>query len=182
MDTAKLKNEVSRALRLGLAVRIAAVVLLLVALGLLFEGLTLPIITLHKFWIFGNTFSIWSAIKSLYGSDEAFLATVLLVFSVLFPIGKNLVMIGVFLRGARLGRFSQRIAAAAAVLGKWSMLDVFIVAILVASVKLGILAHAEVLSALYFFAASVIITNAISTALDWWIRRASERALLEARR
>jgi len=57
------------------------------------------------------------------------------------------------------------------------MLDVFIVAILVASVKLGLLAHAEVLSALYFFAASVIITNVISTWLDWRIRREVERAL-----
>jgi len=175
-------NKASHVLQVGLGVRIAAVVLLLAALGLLFEGLTLPILTLHKFWIFGDTVSIWSAIISLYGSNEVFLATVLLVFSVLFPIGKNLVMIGVFLRGARLGKFSQRIATAAAVLGKWSMLDVFIVAILVASVKLGILAHAEVLSALYFFAASVIITNVISTCLDWWIRRVSERVLLEARR
>lgn len=168
------------ALRLGPAVRASAVVLLVVALGLLFEGLTLPILALHKFWIFGDTISIWSAIKSLYGSNEAFLATVLLVFSVLFPIGKNLVLIGVFARGPRLGKFGQRIAAAAAVLGKWSMLDVFIVAILVASVKLGLLAHAEVLSALYFFAASVILTNAISTCLDWWIRRAGERALSTA--
>lgn len=163
-------------LRLGLAVRVGAVVLLLAALGLLFEGLTLPILALHKFWIFGDTFSIWSAIGSLYGSGEVFLATVLLVFSVLFPIGKNLVMIGVFAKGARLGTYSRRLLHAAAILGKWSMLDVFIVAILVASVKLGILAHAEVLSALYFFAASVIVTNVISTCLDWWVRRAEERA------
>ena len=175
-------GEQPQVLRLGLAIRLTAVVLLLVSLGLLFEGLTLPILTLHKFWIFGNTFSIWSAIISLYGSNEVFLATVLLVFSVLFPIGKNLVMIGVFLRGARFARFSQRIVRGAAVLGKWSMLDVFIVAILVASVKLGILAHAEVLSALYFFAASVIITNVISTWLDWWIRREGERVLLASSR
>ncbi|MGA7966780.1 MAG: paraquat-inducible protein A [Gammaproteobacteria bacterium] len=172
----------SRPLSLGLGLRVGAVMLLLVAMGLLFEGLTLPILTLDKFWIFNNTISIWSAIISLYGSSEYFLATVLLVFSVLFPIGKNFFLIAVFIKGARLGKFSQRIVRGASVLGKWSMLDVFIIAILVASVKLGILAHATVLSALYFFAASVIITNLLSTGMDWWIRREGEKAFLAAAR
>lgn len=147
--------------------RVVAALLLLAALGLLFAGLTLPILSLHKFWIFANTVSISSAIRSLYGSGQGFLATVLLVFSVIFPIAKNLVMLAVFMADTRLGRFRRRIVLGASMLGKWSMLDVFIVAILVASVKLGLLAHAEVLSALYFFAASVILTNLVSTWLDW---------------
>ncbi|MGH8225974.1 MAG: paraquat-inducible protein A [Gammaproteobacteria bacterium] len=166
------------AVNLGLLFRIAALILLLVAMGLLFEGLTLPILTIKKFWIFHNTFSIWSGMKSLYGSSEFFLASVLLVFSILFPIGKNMLLFWIFVQGSWIGKFSQRLVRTAAVLGKWSMLDVFIVAILVASVKLGVLAHASVLSALYFFAASVIITNLISTGLDWWIRREGERVLL----
>lgn len=169
-----------RAVHLGLAVRIAALVLLLVAMGLLFEGLTLPILTVKKFWIFHDTFSIWSGMNSLYGSGEVFIATVLLVFSILFPIGKNLLLFWIFVQGAWLGTFGQRLVRSAAVLGKWSMLDVFIVAILVASVKLGILAHAQILSALYFFACSVIVTNLISTSLDWWIRRERDRVLLAA--
>jgi paraquat-inducible protein A len=162
-------------LRLGMSVRLGAVVLLLVALGLLFWGLTLPILKVSKFWIFGDTISIFSAIKSLYGADEIFLATVLLVFSILFPVGKNLVMLAVLIKSAWIGRFSQRLLRVVAVLGKWSMLDVFIVAILVASVKLGILAHANVLSALYFFAASVLLTNLLSTCVDWYARRREDR-------
>lgn len=163
-----------REVRVHAAVRFAAVAVLLAALGLLFEGLTLPILSLQKFWIFRNTVSIWSGMNSLYASGETFLATVLLVFSILFPIGKNLMLIGILLKGSWLGKFSRRLVRWAAVLGKWSMLDVFLVAILVASVKLGVLAHADVLSALYFFAGSVIGTNLISTGLDWWIRREGE--------
>ncbi len=155
-------------LRVGMFVRLCAIALLLVALGLLFWGLTLPLLKLSKFWIFGDTVSIVSAIKSLYGAGEIFLATVLLVFSILFPVGKNLTMLAVFIKGARVGHFSQRLLGVVALLGKWSMLDVFIVAILVASVKLGILAHASVLSALYFFAASVLLTNLLSTCVDWY--------------
>lgn len=162
-------------MRLDPAVRLAAAAVLVVALLLLFCGLTLPILSVTKFWVFGDTVSIVSAIKSLYGGGEVFLATVLLLFSILFPVGKNLAMLAVFLKGARIGRFSRRLMRGAAVLGKWSMLDVFIVAILVASVKLGILAHASVMSALYFFAASVILTNLLTTSLDWWLRRAQDR-------
>ncbi len=162
----------SAPLGLRLPVRLAAAAMLLVALALLFWGLTLPILTLSKFWIFDNTVSIVSAIKSLYEAGEIFLATVLLLFSILFPIGKNLTMLAVFVRG---GRLNLRLLRVTAALGKWSMLDVFIVAILVASMKLGILAHASVMSALYFFAASVILTNLLSTGLDWWLRRARDR-------
>ena len=77
-------------------------------------------------------------------------------------------MLAVFIKDARIGHFSQRLLRVVALLGKWSMLDVFIVAVLVASVKLGILAHASVLSALYFFAASVLLTNLLSTCVDWY--------------
>lgn len=171
-------NEDTNVLRLGPGLRLGAAAVLVGALVLLFWGLTLPILSLTKFWVFGDTVSIVSAIKSLYAGGEVFLATVLLLFSILFPVGKNLAMLAVFLKGARLGRFSRRLLRGAAVLGKWSMLDVFIVAILVASVKLGILAHASVMSALYFFAASVILTNGLTTALEWWLRRREDSGAL----
>ena len=167
--------DTSKGMRLGPGVRLAAAAVLVVALVLLFWGLTLPILSLTRFWVFGDTVSIVSAIKSLYGAGEVFLASVLLVFSILFPVGKNLAMLAVFVKGARIGRFSRRLMHGAAVLGKWSMLDVFIVAILVASVKLGLLAHASVMSALYFFAASVILTNLLTTSLDWWLRHGRDR-------
>jgi len=168
------------ALRLGMIVRLCAVALLLVALGLLFWGLTLPLLKVSKFWVFGDTISIVSAIKTLYGAGEIFLATVLLVFSIVFPAGKNLAMLAVLIKGARVGRISRRLLQVVAVLGKWSMLDVFIVAILVASVKLGIQAHANVLSALYFFAASVLLTNLLSTGMDWYIRHREGRSYATA--
>ncbi len=166
--------NLSAGFRFGYAVRLTAAAVLVASLVLLFWGLTLPILSVTKFWLFGDTVSIVSAIKSLYAGGEVFLATVLLVFSILFPVAKNLSMLGVFVKGARVGRFSRRLMRIAAALGKWSMLDVFIVAILVASVKLGILAHASVLSALYFFAASVILTNLLTTVLDWWLRRGED--------
>ena len=46
--------------------------------------------------------------------------------------------------------------------GKWSMLDVFVVAILVVAVKLGAIANVEMRYGLYAFAASVLITMFIT--------------------
>ena len=42
--------------------------------------------------------------------------------------------------------------------GKWSMLDVFVVAVLVVAVKLGTLASVEMRYGLYFFSAAVLLT------------------------
>jgi paraquat-inducible protein A len=45
---------------------------------------------------------------------------------------------------------------------KWSMLDVFVVALLVVSVKLGALAQVNVELGIYAFAASVFLTMLVS--------------------
>jgi paraquat-inducible protein A len=42
--------------------------------------------------------------------------------------------------------------------GKWSMLDVFVVAVLVAAVKLGAIASVELRFGLYAFAVAVLLT------------------------
>ena len=55
---------------------------------------------------------------------------------------------------------------------KWSMLDVFVVALLVVSVKLGALAQAHVREGIYFFAASVVLTMLVS----YWIGRHAGKA------
>jgi paraquat-inducible protein A len=46
--------------------------------------------------------------------------------------------------------------------GKWSMLDVFVVAVLVVAVKLGAIADVEMRFGLYAFAASVLLTMFIT--------------------
>ena len=51
--------------------------------------------------------------------------------------------------------------------GKWSMLDVFVVAVLLASVKLGALAQVQIHSGLYAFAASVLLTMLITARVTY---------------
>ena len=153
----------TRGLHADGAVRWLSIVLLWAALGLLYFGLTEPILRLEKFWVFESTTSVWGGTMRLLAEQEYFLGWVILLFSIAFPILKNILMLGILHCRLR----STHLLHWLAVLGKWSMLDVFLCALLVASVKLGAIAQAELQSGAYYFAASIILTNVVSTALDW---------------
>jgi|SRR3989338_2612226 len=123
---------------------------------LLAKGLTLPVLTVQKIWE-KNTFSIISGIENLYEEKHYFLVFVIFFFSVVFPIGKLLALLVLWL--ARLKTESQqRILYWLEVLGRWSMLDVFVVAVLVVSVKLGVLAKAEPRIGIYIFGCSIVFS------------------------
>jgi paraquat-inducible protein A len=146
---------------------IAVNLLLISALSLLFYGLQAPILTLEKFYFFGNTVSLLSALQQLVQEAEWGLFALVGAFSVLFPIIKILLLLLVWNFDPSRGRQHRRHLAWLATYSKWSMLDVFVVALLVVSVKLGSLAEAHVEIGIYAFAASVILTMLISA----WIGR-----------
>ncbi len=59
-------------------------------------------------------------------------------------------------------------------LGRWSMLDVFVVALLVVTTKLGILADVEVHAGIYFFAASVLASMAASLLMNRLVHQSTD--------
>jgi len=61
--------------------------------------------------------------------------------------------------------------------GKWSMLDVFVVAVLVVSVKLGAIASVEMRYGLYAFAAAVILTMYVTARVVSLVNRSGNEAL-----
>ncbi len=141
--------------------------LLLLAVALLALGLKLPIVSVEKFYFFGNTVSLLSAISQLWQGQERSLAILLGGFSVVFPIIKLLLLFLVWnLEDSNSNRHRRHLKWLATY-SKWSMLDVFVVALLVVTVKLGALAQAQVEFGLYAFAASVILSMLLSA----WIGR-----------
>ncbi len=147
--------------------------LLLAALGLLFYGLQAPILTLEKFYFFSNTVSLLSALEQLAQQAQWGLFVLVGTFSVLFPVIKNLVLLLVWNLDPADGERHRRHLRWLSVYGKWSMLDVFVVALLVVSVKLGSLAQVKVEGGIYAFAASIILTMLLSA---WIGAHADERA------
>lgn len=121
---------------------------------LLFTGLSLPLMNSQKlFW--KSSYSVWTGVVALWNSNEILLAGVLFFFCLVFPITK-LVALGViwFMRLPEERR--DRLLHWLEILGKWSMLDVFVVAILIVLVKLGPLARVEPREGVYVFCAAII--------------------------
>lgn len=143
---------------------IAAQLLLLLSTGLLIAGIFSPLLYLSKFWIFNSHTSLASAIQQLMRHGEWPLGTVVLLFAVVFPIAKNLLTFCLlrFPNHSGSALWSGRLSR----LGKWSMLDVFIVALIISAAKLGAIAHAETRYGLYLLLGATLISNAISSYLD----------------
>jgi paraquat-inducible protein A len=121
-------------------------------------GLAAPIITLKKFILIENTFSVLSGSLALLMGGQLFLFFVITGFSVVLPVLKIL-LLDKLLRAkdgdtARLEKHLHWMHS----YGKWSMLDVFVVAVLVAAVKLGAIASVELRFGLYAFAIAVVLT------------------------
>lgn len=152
----------------GVAINLA----LLVAFVLLVVGLRAPILTLEKFYVFSNTVSLWSALVRLAELREWGLFVLIGGFSVAFPMLKILLLLTIWNWEAATTERHQQHLVWLATYSKWSMLDVFVVALLVVSVKLGALAEAHVEYGIYAFAASVIITMLVSD----WVGKTSQGA------
>lgn len=133
----------------------------------LWLGLSLPIISLEKFWLFSNEVSVLSAIAGLFAESEWLLATIVLLFSVCLPNLKLLTTL--------LGLYAPQIPAmpiakGLMALSRWSMLDVFLVAVLVSAVKLGAVAEATTLPGLYWLVAATLLSMLIGCLSDKFYR------------
>ena len=131
-------------------------VLLAIAAGLLVIGITAPIITFTKFIFIDNTFSILTACWNLLLEEQVFLFAIILLFSVLLPIFK-LALLTKLLLSPLLGPRTQKLLDWIHQFGRWSMLDVFVVAILVVVLKLGAIGNVEKHYGLYAYAGAAIL-------------------------
>jgi paraquat-inducible protein A len=129
---------------------------------LLVIGLAAPIITLKKFILVENTFSVVSGVIELLEKRQFFLFLLLTGFSVLLPILKLRVLYLLVSRKEAIQPGVRKLLHWMHLYGKWSMLDVFVVAVLVVAVKLGVLVDVEMRYGLYAFAGSVLLTMFIT--------------------
>jgi paraquat-inducible protein A len=151
----------------------AAVPALLAAAFLLFgTGIFFPFFHVTKFWVFGEAVSVVGGILTLFREGEYFLFAVLTLFTLVFPCVK-LGLLGIIWaeREHDLARV-QRLHRWVESLGKWSMLDVLVVAILIVAMKSAAVAEIHIGLGLYLFTFSVIATQVASAWIDRALRRA----------
>ena len=129
---------------------------LVISAVLLITGLLLPCITLKELVFWKSTFSVLTGIQSLFTEGHFILGIIIVLFSVLFPFFKLIVLSVLWY--LPLGE-TQRNSYIhwLGILGKWSMLDVFVVAITIVITKLSGLAHAEPRIGIYFFFGAILL-------------------------
>jgi len=140
----------------------AIVLILLVSLGLFIAGIFLPFTSVTKLWLFENQISVYHGLIVLWQAGEMFLFLILFVFTICFPFVKINSMLTLWLYPRLDGEHAQRMYHFVADLGKWSMLDVFVMAILVLTVKSSGVASIQVGSGFFVFFASVMLTQLAS--------------------
>lgn len=133
--------------------------MLLAGLGFLLCGIFLPFTSVTKLWIFENQVSVFQGLISLFKESEIFLFLILIVFTVCFPIVKITALLALWLYPGLTPDQAKSFLKFVSHMGKWSMLDVFVVAILVLTVKSGGVASIKVQSGFFLFFLSVMLTQ-----------------------
>ena len=130
---------------------------LLLSFLLFISGLVIPVASVDKLLFFSGSYSILAFIHELYEQENYVICTAITLFSVIFPFLK-------LIQSARLWWFvdyrSVQISTALRrleVLGKWSMMDVFVVAVGIVVATSTQLADMTPRIGIYLFGMSVLV-------------------------
>ncbi len=124
------------------------IVLAAAEIACLGAGVLLPAIVLRSFWIFSEDISIVSALWLLFGEGEYLVFGAVFVFSVLVPFTRSLLKLAGFSSQAYDG------------LGRLSMTDVMLLAMVVVIVKLSGVQDATIGAGFYFLVVAAILHSA----------------------
>ena len=170
MQTRPLKNAATGPARLtGLA--------LLASLAMLVPGLTLPSLHLVSLGLFEQEYSLLAAIIAFWDKQHYSLFALVLCFTVLFPLAKIAAGLWLFYLAtpnpAKLKGWVGLLSA----LSKWSMLDVFIIAVLVLALEGSLITAASLGAGIALFAGSVLLSGwAYSQLMHLLVRRIEEES------
>ena len=147
------------------------VLMLLAAMGFFVAGIFLPFTAVTKLWLFENQISVYRGLIVLWKEGELFLFLILFVFTICFPFVKMNALLALWLYPGLTAERAKTSFKFVSHMGKWSMLDVFVVAILVLTVKSGGLASIKVQGGFFLFFISVMLTQFASL----WTGRIASR-------
>lgn len=138
-------------------------VLLVITLLLFITGIWLPILTISKLWIVTNEVSVITGLLQLIEEQQYFIFILIFLFSIVLPVLKLyylfILSAGKNIQSKHYSRYLHLMHR----YGRWSMLDVFVIALLIVTVKLGALASVEIEPGMYFFTAAVFLLMLITS-------------------
>jgi paraquat-inducible protein A len=135
-----------------------AAVLAVLALVVLIAGMVMPFIVMTKL---GRTreYSLVGGILELFHSGNTFIGVILLTFSVVFPIVKLIMLLAATSSLVNLSdRARRRLHKIAVVTGKYSLLDLLVVAVMIVLVKFGEFAEVRARPGTVLFCIAVLMS------------------------
>lgn len=126
------------------------------ALVLLALGVQVPALTFENLFA-DDTFSVLTGIQAFFESGNLLLGLLLLSFSVLFPAAK-MIAIGVLWFVRIDAQRRAELVAWLELLGKWSLLDAFVIAALAGTVQLGMLTEARAEPGVWLYLAAILLS------------------------
>ena len=121
-------------------------------------GIILPVIRFTTVYVWTNEHSIATIIYALYTNEEFFLCFVLFMFSIFFPFMKLFYLLTLVTSPDIPMEFRKKSIHTMEWLGRYSMTDVMVLALMIFYVNSSGHSEARVLSGVYFFAASALMT------------------------
>jgi len=136
-----------------------------VNLSMLLVSYAMPFMQTTQLVFFQDRYTLLYSIDKMMDEGQYLLALVIFLFSVVFPIAKvgALMMLG----GQEIPQqtkalWLKRISA----MGKWSMLDVFVIAILIVMINSQALLAATPKPGIYLFAAAVLMSMVLTKVME----------------
>jgi paraquat-inducible protein A len=153
--------------------RVEVPLLILLSLGVFLFALCLPLMKVEKNLLWKhwrNDYSVVTGVTGLYNQRDYALAVLLCFFSIVFPLIKLMALAVIW--AVRMPVNSrEKLLHWLGILGKWSMLDVLVVAMLIVLVKIGPLAKVEPETGVYVFALAILLSMITTMYVDYLAKR-----------
>ncbi len=133
--------------------------LLILALPMLAAGLVTPAISITRMAVFTDTYSIVGAVFAFWDGGRYILFAIVFFFSLAFPSAKILIALWAWVLAGRDQDRMRRVMVLFAAVSKWSMLDVFIIALTVLVVEGSLLDAADIHFGIVLFTLSVLMST-----------------------
>jgi paraquat-inducible protein A len=124
---------------------------------LLIAGIVMPMLTITQFLVIRDDFSVISGITELWKAEKYVLFFVIGTFSILMPLAKLGLLFRLLFTTDHPSPVKMKLLNLVHDYGRWAMLDVMVVAMLIVTVKLGAIASIQIHPGLYVFGAAVLL-------------------------
>ena len=138
---------------------------LFASLVALIAGLILPAITIRSMFL-ATDFSLLESVWKFLEGGDWFLFVITFLFSVAFPIVKILTGLALWFFLDATGAYARPVIGWLAAMSKWSMLDVFVIALIVLVADGRLLSSADIQIGAIVFSCAVLVST-------WATRRLS---------